>query len=285
MGMGYQKTDRNVIDYDLWFGKDWRRGFRGPRSNLASAHDIVCIGAAQTFGRFVERPFSLQLSEILQKTVLNLGVSGSGPDFYLSSPDLMQHLRQAGTVILQAMSGRSVSAGCLETMPNNFGVLRFTDGLESETPYMAQKAYEKLRKERGEEAFQTQVAAVQKRWVELYLELYREIPGRKLLLWLSSEAPGDNVDLTNSPLGTFPHFVTAGMVEALAEAGYEVVECILKDMPAQVLVNDRTGVVEEVFDRKSFPGRPDRLRALNNYYATPELHDLATRKLVAHLLK
>jgi hypothetical protein len=56
-------------------------------------------------------------------------------------------------------------------------------------------------------------------------------------------------------------------------------------MPAQVLVNDSTGVMETVFDAARFPDRPEALRQLNTYYATPDLHDLAARELALCLLR
>lgn len=284
MGIGYQDTDRNVIDYDLWFAPgNARLAFRGPRGDLAAPDQICCIGAAQTFGRFVPRPFAQQLGDILGRRVLNLGFSGAGPEFYLTKPALMACLSRAAMVVVQSMSARSVSAGIFETRGNN-GVLTFLDGARKGEIHMAQKAYRLLREEYGEAAFREQVAAAQAGWLARHAELAAQIPGRKLFLWLSSEAPGDNVDLSQSPVGTFPHFVDADMVAAVADMGFEVVDCVLKDMAPQVLVNDRTGVVEEAFDAAHFPDRPARARALNTYYATPELHDLAARRLIRQVL-
>lgn len=284
MGVGYQQSDRNVIDYDLWFGDDnMRLAFRGPRGDLSAPGAICCIGAAQTFGRFVPRPFAAQLGEILGRPVLNLGFSGAGPEFYLGKPGLMRCLERAEMVVVQAMSARSVSAGIFETRGNN-GVLRFREGPHKGDVHMAQKAYQLLRSSLGEVAFHDQIAAVQAAWLDRHRELAARIPGRKIFLWLSSEQPGDNVDLSKSPVGIFPHFVDADMVAAVQEMGFERVDCVLKDMPAQVLVNDRTGRVEEVFNARDFPDRPAGTRALNGYYATPDLHDLAARNLIRHVL-
>lgn len=284
MGIGYQLTDRNVIDYDLWFhADDLALAFRGPRGDLEAAGAICCIGAAQTFGRFVERPFARQIGDILNRRVLNLGFSGAGAEFYLKRPVLMRCLEQADMVVVQSMSGRSVTAGVFEAQANN-GVLKFKSGPRAGELHMAQKAYGLLRHDYGEDAFQEQVAAAQAGWLERHRDLATRLTGRRIFLWLSSEKPGDNVDLTQSPVGIFPHFVTAQMVQAVADMGFEVVECVLKDMPAQVLVNDRTGHIEEAFDAEQFPNRPDQLRALNTYYATPDLHNLAARLLIRQIL-
>lgn len=283
MGIGYQAVDRKVIDYDLWFSQDGKTAFRGPRGDLSAKGAICCIGAAQTFGRFVERPYPQQLAEILDRPVLNLGFSGAGPEFYLGNPQLMSCLEQAEMVVVQAMSGCSVSAGIFEAQSNN-GVLKFLSGPREGETHLAQAAYGLLRKDYGEEAFREQVAAVQAQWIAHYATLADRLPGRRIFLWLSSDQPGANVDLEKSPVGTFPHFVTAEMADQVAAMGFEPVICVVQDMPAQVLVNDRTGIVEPVFDAKQFPTRSERTRALNTYYATPELHNQAARKLIRHIL-
>lgn len=285
MGIGYQAIDRDLIDYDLWFEPEAKIAFRGPRGDFAGSGGIVCIGAAQTFGRFVHRPFPQQIGNLLNQPVLNLGVSGAGPEFYLERPKLMERLERAETVVVQAMSARSVTAGRFRTQPMNKGVLSFVDGNLAGKPYLAQTAYQLLRETEGEDAFTAQVSCVQTRWVEQYRELADRLPERKIFLWLSTKPPEKNVDLTKSPVGNFPHFITAEMVSAIQSMGFELVTCVLEKMEPQVLVNDRTGVVQEVFDRVNFPNRPDSLRALNTYYATPTLHDLASRELSRHILK
>ncbi|MEM1389522.1 MAG: DUF6473 family protein [Pseudomonadota bacterium] len=287
MGIGYQDVDRDVIDYDLWFLSNNSPALRGPRSNLSEtdlSNTICCIGAAQTFGRFVEDPYPAQIGRLLQQPALNLGVSGAGPGLYLAQQELMKLLEQAGTVIVQAMSARSVSAGIFETMANN-GVLKFLEGPHKDKQMLAQQAYLLLRKDLGEEAYREQVSKAQAQWVNLYKELAQRLTGRRVFLWLSSHKPGDNVRLESSPLGVFPHLVTDEMVSKIAPFFDDIVECVLPQMPAQVLINTHTKVMQDVFDARRFPNRGDETRSFNSYYATPDLHDLATRKLVQCLIK
>lgn len=284
MGVGYQSTDRNVIDYDLWFEPESMFEFRGPRRDFSSSGGIVCIGAAQTFGRFVARPYPQQLSDLLEHEVLNLGRSGAGPEFYLNRPSLVARIHRADTVIVQAMSARSVSAGRFQALSNNNGVLSFVDGPYAGERYLAQKAYKILRDTEGEDAFRTQIGAVQAQWLAHHRQLAEAISGDKILLWLSSAEPSNELVLKDSAVGTFPHFVTAEMVENVLEMGFKPVICTLENMAPQVLVNDRTKIVEPVFAKADFPNRPGKLRALNSYYATPELHDKAARELMRVLL-
>lgn len=287
MGIGYQGVDRRVIDYDLWFASPEGPALRGPRQDLARLdwpRSICCIGAAQTFGRFVHAPYPAQLGRLLRRPALNLGVSGAGPEYYLGRPALMDMLARAGTAVVQVMSGRSVSAGAFRALDNN-GLLQFLEGPRRGERMLAQQAYAALREDCGEAAFRSQVLAAQERWVQLYRELAARLSGLKLLLWISADEPGRNVRLDRSPLGGFPHLVTAAMLAEVGALFDHVVLCVLHRMPAQVLVNDTTGVMETVFDAVRFPARPDAVRQFNTYYATPDLHDLATAQLGRCLLQ
>lgn len=281
MNIGYQAIDRDVIDYDLWFLPDKPMpALRGPRPDLESENLICFLGAAQTFGRFVDRPFATQVGEFLERPVLNLGFSGAGPETYLKSNYLMSYVKRADTVVVQCMSGRSVTAGVFEAQGNG-GVLKFADGPRAGEIHMATPAYRMLREEQGEDAFRAQVAAVQEKWVELYREMSGAIRGRKLLLWISARRPGRNVKLDKSPLGIFPHLVTAEMVEEVRGMGFEFVDAGMKGMAPQILVNETTGIVEDIYN---IPSRPKKTHAMNTYYATPELHDFAARRLIRALI-
>jgi len=284
MGVGYQDIDRNVIDYDIWFVDDGRLALRGPRTDLNLDDVNCCIGAAQTFGRFVARPFPVQISQILRKPVLNLGFSGAGPEFFLNDSFLMSRLARAGLVVIQAMSARSVSAGVFRAGGNN-GVLEFVEGPRQGERMLAQESYSTLRAEYGEPAFRDQIAAVQARWLALHRQLINHIAGQKVLLWLSQKKPGDNIDLTTSPVGVFPHFVSAEMVHEVSALCDCYVDATFEDMQPQVLVNDLSGMSEASFSAERFPQRPDRFRRLNTYYATPEMHDHASALLCEALLK
>lgn len=284
MGIGYQKTDRKSFDYDIWFAPALPGlALRGPRPTAELSKCICFIGAAQTFGRFVNEPFAQLVCDLLRRPGLNLGFSGAGPEFYLGNDKLMSILSAAPAVVVQSMSARSVSAGLFETRANN-GVLRFRSGPRAGQEHMALNAYGFLRKEGGEAAYLEQVGLVQARWVELYGELARRIRGRKVFLWLSEHAPGENVRLDQGDLGHFPHFVTREMVEAVRKFGFEVVDGTYGPMAPQVLRSDTTGLIEEVFDSRHFPGRREGTRSLNTYYTVPAAHRVAAMQLVRHFL-
>ena len=284
MGIGYQANDRKVIDYDMWFLDEGRIGLRGPRVRFEGTDYLCFVGAAQTFGRFVARPFATQIGRFLDRTSLNLGFSGAGPEFFLRRPVLMNIIRDASVLVIQSMSARSVSAGVFRVSANN-GVSTFLAGSHKGESMLAQKAYETLRLEYGEDAYREQVAAVQAEWIALHRELIGHTTARTCFVWLSEKKIGDNLDRSHSAVGAFPHFVTPEMVREVGALCDGVVDCTFEAMQPQPLINDITGEVESVFSAERFPDRPAALRALNTYYATPELHDFAAGMILRKLLE
>ncbi|MDY7014496.1 MAG: DUF6473 family protein [Cyanobacteriota bacterium] len=70
----YQRRDREFIDYQVYLLENTNRVFRGPKiENLQTTPYFVCVGAAQTFGCFCERPYPTILENKLDLPVLNLG--------------------------------------------------------------------------------------------------------------------------------------------------------------------------------------------------------------------
>ena len=75
----YQERDYEIIDYELYPLPGTDHVIRGPRpETLAPDEYFTCVGAAQTFGCFCERPYPAQLGESLGLSPLNLGFAGAG---------------------------------------------------------------------------------------------------------------------------------------------------------------------------------------------------------------
>lgn len=280
MGLGYQSVDRWAYDYDLWFADEGRLAFRGPGTDLRQSNLLTFIGAAQTFGRFVDRPFPEMFRPFSKLPVANLGVSGAGPERYLNDPFLRDVLSRSRYVFIQAMSGRSVSAGVFKVGGNN-GVSIFQEGARKGEQHLAQDAYRILRVEYGEDQYREQIRLVQEAWVERYVDLVETAGGRACLIWISERAIDSDLVVDRSPVGVFPHFVDAGCVaEVQRRCNIPVVECVLPVMKADPIVNRYTGELEAAFTPERFPNRPDDTRALNTYYATRKLHDLVFSRLM-----
>jgi hypothetical protein len=87
MAAEYQQTDQRVVDYDP-FRLDERvmdpsrqkpLFIGGPRpETLEPGSYFVCLGVAQTFGRFCALPFPTLLARRLDLPVLNISHGGAG---------------------------------------------------------------------------------------------------------------------------------------------------------------------------------------------------------------
>ena len=78
--MGYQDVHYEVVDYECFILGETGLYFRGPEPNqLEPSKYFVCLGAAQTFGCFCDRPYPLLLQEELGLACLNLGYGGADP--------------------------------------------------------------------------------------------------------------------------------------------------------------------------------------------------------------
>ena len=212
-GVFYQGEDFESVDYGQYELAADLPMFRGPAVPAAALEqgDYFCvIGAAQTFGRLVSRPWPLLLGETLGLAPLNLSGGGLGPEFFLN-PKLIQLARGARFVVLQVMSGRSV--GCedypggrritREGKPTKVHRLDVLKGLWQEDPAIA---FEYVR-----------------RWNESYLALYRElralIDRPTLLLWISNRSPDAWAPgrlLKKPQTGSFPQLVGRKLYESVA---------------------------------------------------------------------
>src|SRR5690242_3268014 len=75
--LSYQTLDQGHFDYAEYAVPGISRQLlRGPAVSRARPY-FVCIGAAQTFGRFVHRPYPQLLAQSLGLQALNFGVAGS----------------------------------------------------------------------------------------------------------------------------------------------------------------------------------------------------------------
>jgi len=80
--MSYDGTGLTGIDYDLCSYEGSRLTFRGPRADIEKRY-VAYLGATETFGKFVEKPFPNLLADYLPASSLNLGMINGGLDTIL----------------------------------------------------------------------------------------------------------------------------------------------------------------------------------------------------------
>src|ERR1700721_1759052 len=102
MAISYKRNDAGFFDYPMEkLHGEW---FRGPLDRGPDA--IAWLGAAQTFGRYVEEPFPGVVGKRLDLGTLNLGSGGKGPRYFLRHPELLEEVNRCRVAVIQVMSAK-----------------------------------------------------------------------------------------------------------------------------------------------------------------------------------
>lgn len=280
MAHAYAHFDWEVADYQIFLLdpelKDRQTGegllIRGPRpQNLKDGEYFVCIGAAQTFGRFCEKPYPSLLRESLNLEVLNLGRGGAGPSFFSEDNSvLLNYTNRARFAVIQVMSGRSESNS--EFHSNGLGFYtRVSDGSWID----CDEAFKELLQMNDKDRLRRIIAETRLNWISNYEKLLGGITVPKILLWFSTRAPhypqGD--DTIESLFGAFPQLVNASMMAHLKGICDHYVEVVTTRGYPHRLTSRFTGKPVIVVD--DWGGKWSE----NWYYPSPEMHIDAAHKL------
>lgn len=274
MGYGYQERDYEIIDYELFQLDGIDHPVRGPRpKTLESREYFVCVGAAQTFGCYAEKPFPLLLQERLSLPALNLGVAGAGPLFFLRYPDYLRYVNNARFAILQVMSGRSENNSLFDSGGREW-LTRRTDGKEAG----ASPLYRELLESGDDDLIESVVEETRQNWISNSTMLLRAIQVPKVLLWFSRRRPHYEPDRRNvyAFFGEFPQLVTDEWLEPIVPFADYYVECVTERGTPQRLINRFTGKPTSIQMRADLGGRQKKY---NDYYPSPQMHTDAANVL------
>jgi hypothetical protein len=286
--MGYQERDYEVVDYEL-FSLPGAGLLRGPKpETIDPDRYFTCLGAAQTFGCFCEKPFPSLLSERLGLPVLNLGYAGAGPRLFLANEARLHYVNESRFAVIQIMSGRSEDnsafrTGGLATIAKQPGGAQAQDGRQ---PLRAEEAWGELLAAGELEAVRVLVDETRANWVESFAQLLDAIEVPRILFWFSNRPPDYEESYTDlhALFGEFPQLVTRAMVEQIRSRSDDYVECVSTRGVPQLLVSRFTGEPVTVTDQVWFPDQA-ALRTVeqpvNSYYPSPEMHADAADALMA----
>jgi hypothetical protein len=281
MAAEYQEPDWRVADYAPFLlderivdpSRQVPLRIRGPRpARLVSGEYFVCLGAAQTFGRFCARPFPAILSERLGLPGLNISHGGAGPSFWLFDPEpLAAWLNCARFVVVQAMSGRSEGNSLFESQGVGYYIRR-SDGVR----LGCDEAFAGLLREGPHRRAAHIVAETRANWVESCRRLLAMIAVPKILLWFSTRCPHYRPGYRNEQVlfGAYPQLVDAEMIAVVRGFADHFVSCVSRRGLPQPLVDRFTGAPTVVTDEwTATPWRENR------YYPSPEMHEDAAASL------
>ncbi|MDX1419905.1 MAG: DUF6473 family protein [Rubricoccaceae bacterium] len=302
---GYVLRDWEVVDYECYELDGTGLWLRGPApAPLEEGAYVTAIGAAQTFGCFCPRPYPALLAERLGMEVLNLGISGAGPSFFLQQPALLDIINGSALCIVQAMSGRSTSNSLLDNPDGLAYGRRRADGalVTAETALGEVLAREQARIPIPERlkaillagshlpipAVRRVVQESREQWVRDYHALMQAITVPTVFFWFSERTPFyvPRYHRATAVFGRFPHLVNARMVRRVRPLADRYVACVSRRGLPQPLVSRFTGesvTIDLATDRK--PGARAPLYAgvweANRYYPSPQMHEDAAEALAA----
>lgn len=276
MGYGYQKRDYEVIDYKLWLMDGIARPLRGPKpEKLREKNYFSSIGGAQTFGCYTEKPYPELLSEILGIEALNMGNAGAGPSFYLRQPKYIELINRSKFVIVQVMSGRSESNRIFNSIGGRGRLKRKSDG----EVLMAERAYRWLLEKNSREKIDEILDQTRNNYVNNMKSLLSAIGVSRILFWFSERVPDYELvyDDVRGFFGKYPQLVNDKMIEELKPFADYYVESVSSAGMPQKLINRFNGEIPRV--SKTHNKEPE-IRKYNTYYPSPEMHKIATSKLL-----
>lgn len=270
MGRYYQGLDRaGGFDYNLQAIEGLEpQLYRGPAVDFSQPY-LAFIGAAQTFGRFVEQPFATLLGQRLGIQVVNLGIGGAGPRHF-NTEKYLSILNQAEAVVLQVLSGRSSSNSMFDNAAS--GGLRGKSAFDNK-PIIAGNFFARLVQDEPLETVMRIVAETRDDYTKQYIDFIKKISAPRILFWLSTRQPDYQEVYGNAVhaiLGAFPHLINQGMIAKISALCDDYVQCVSsaglpqKLWPAEAAI-DGTTVKDGVL--------------LNRYYPSPQMHEAAADAL------
>jgi hypothetical protein len=290
----YQEKDKDKIDYRYEVLEGCSFAVRGPLSppqTTSSQHTVACLGSAATFGRHVHRPYSALLAESTGAHVINLGVGGARPEWYLREPKILELCRKTDLVVLELMSARSYSSDFYTPIVDH---RKFGGIAERYAAMMSQMSPRRLREKKvsrvkafawaAENLSREELQKIRQQMLDAYRHdacaLIQSIDRPVVLLWLSRRSidkawePGSYKSLH----GGFPHFIDRETVDEIGKHAIGLV-----DVTSTTGAEYGSSVQEtpEMLTKRTKAG--DIIAYEDGYYASPEMHEEAARRLKTFL--
>jgi hypothetical protein len=273
--MSYAFPGAGALDYNLCHYEGSRLLFRGPARRFERPY-VAVLGATESYGRFVERPFSDLVQGRLGLDVVNLACVNAGVDVYLNELPITQIAGKAEAAVVQVMGAQNISNRYYTVHPRrNDRFLGATPQLQALyrnvdfTEFSFTRHLLTTLRAASREKFAVVVAELRRAWFERMVLLVKRLPERRILLWMADGPPpeGSTGNLKRDPwmvdaqmIATLqPHFLHYLEVTPSREARQEGAEgrvCSETDrvmacsMPGQMFHRDvaekLSGVLEQI---------------------------------------
>ncbi|AHM03902.1 hypothetical protein roselon_01519 [Roseibacterium elongatum DSM 19469] len=195
--------------------------FRGPASDLTRPF-VLCLGATETFGRFVHDPYPAQLMRRLEAPVVNMGVMGAGLDVILGDRAIRAGMHKARAIVLQITGAQNMSNRFYTVHPRrNDRFLKASTMLQTVYPevdftefHFTGHLLTHLRA-CSRDRFAILQHELRTAWRARMLRFLASAPAPVHLLWLSRRPPEEVTPGGRVAAGE-PMFITAPLLEEVA---------------------------------------------------------------------
>jgi hypothetical protein len=220
--MTYEVPSAQALDYlPCRYGMS-KLLFRGPRRDLVSDY-IAFLGGSETYGKFVETPFSDRAESGLGLTCVNLGFPNAGLDVFVHAPEILGIASRSKLTVLQVVGAQNMSNRFYRVHPRRndrfvepsallSAIYREVDFTEFHFNRHMLSTLQMISPDR----FSTVRDELQNAWVARMKLLVRSIEGKIALLWLRDEQATE--------LGHDPLFVTEPMLDRLRPEISDLIE-------------------------------------------------------------
>lgn len=267
----YERLDAPLFNYET-YALEVQPGLtlRGPGPDeYRSGEYVCCLGAAQTYGRFVEAPFPALLQESLGMSVANLGLPGSGPQAFLDRPRLIEFINRGRLAVVQVLSARSASNRYFKSEGFSNGQRR-----TNREKISAINAFDEIFERFTGPEIKEIVMETQEDWMGGYHRLLDAITVPKVLFFFGDRPAEESLDFSSRGrlFGSYPQLVTKDMIRGLAARVDGYVEAISnRGMPQVVRKSDGSVAEIRVAGRTVID---------NRYYPSPQMHEDAASVLL-----
>ena len=263
--MSFENRTQTPLDYQSVSYPGSMAEFRGPPADLEQKQ-IVCIGGNETFGRFVQHPFSQHLGAALDRPVANLGAMNAGLELILNDAAIQTAVEHADHVVLQITGAHLMTNRFYRVHPRrNDRFLRASSALSTVyrntdfTEFHFVRHMLSVLSVDSAERFAIVMRELQEAWVARMKSLIGRMDVPVHLIWMSLAEPGARrADLEN---GTDPLFITEAMLKEVSEAGSTLSICAATEEERKLPTEGMIFSPREVAAAKVLPGPAQHDRA------------------------
>ena len=211
----YQHRDLDVVDYEGFEIEGLPYALSGAKTeNTDSGEYRVILGALQSFGVLVRKPFAHMITEEFNLPMLNLSVEGGAPQLYLNNRSVFEAYANAKFVIVQVMSALSSKTSYFETR-NGKNMFRPAG---SSMPYVPDDTvYNAMFENEPTILTRSVIGELRANWMREMTDLLSAITAPKILMWFSKRSPElpDDFSSYRQFSGMFPQFINREMADSV----------------------------------------------------------------------